>query len=164
MVVLFGFRTQQYMVTSAYVEDALAAANLASAVIDLQEYGKTHRICIQEPEHAFEIFRESLCYNLQLDSFLNATNRDVLASGVRILDYRIYNVAQDIVQVYVLDENGVIKEYQTGICGSVFTPDGVCVETTTIYSKVSFEVKGIGEQIISANKEKSVDIVRCECE
>ena len=47
VVVLFGFRTQQYMLISDYVEDALAASNLASAVIDLEEYGKNHKIWIK---------------------------------------------------------------------------------------------------------------------
>ena len=39
IAILFSFKVSQYMVTAAGVEDALAASNLASAVIDLEEYG-----------------------------------------------------------------------------------------------------------------------------
>lgn len=53
VVVLFGFRTTEYVITSVYVEDALAASNLASAVIDLEEYGRTHTIWVKDPQSAF---------------------------------------------------------------------------------------------------------------
>ena len=48
LTIFFGFRITQYMVTSAIAEDALAASNLASAVIDVEEYGRTHRIWIAD--------------------------------------------------------------------------------------------------------------------
>ena len=40
----------------------------------------------------------------------------------------------------------------------------VKVEGTTIYSKVGFWVEGLMEQQIYAQKEKSVDIKRCDSE
>ena len=159
VVVLFGFRTTEYVITSACVEDALAASNLASAVIDLEEYGRTHTIWVKDPQSAFLLFKEALCYNLQLDEYLNTTNREVIAGKVSVLDYIIYNVT-----IYSLDEKGLLRGMRTCKTGETMTPDGVMVESTTIYSKVSFSVKGLGEQTYEATKEKSIDIVRCESE
>lgn len=164
VVVLFGFRVTQYVITSAVVEDALAASNLASAVIDIKEYGKNHEVYIQDPEGAFLLYREALCHNLQLDEYLNTTNADVLASKVSIEEYTVYNVSGDLVEIYVMDESGQIQEYGTGTVGQTYTPDGVMIETTTVYSRIAFLVKGLLEQTIPARKEKSIDIVRCESE
>lgn len=163
-VVLFGFRMAQYMIISAQVEDALAASNLASAVIDLKEYGKSHTIYIQDPQEAFLLYREALCANLQLDEYLYTTDTEILASGVSIEEYIVYNVCGDVVEIYVMNENGQLTEFETGQAGQVYTPDGILVENTTIYSRIAFCVKGLGESLISAKKEKSIDIVRCEIE
>ena len=164
VVILFGFRITQYMLISDMVEDALAASNLASAVIDVKEFGKSHRIQIQDPENAFLLYREALCHNLQLDEYLNTTNQELLASRVTIEEYIVYNVCDALVEIYVCDESGQIKQYETGTAGQVFTPDGVCVESTTVYSRISFQVKGFFDRELPACKEKSVDIVRCEIE
>lgn len=164
IIILFAFRMMQYMITSTIVEDALAASNLASAVIDVEEYGKSHTISIQDPESAFLLYREALCHNLKLDEYLNTTNAEILVSKVDIEEYIVYNVSGDLVEIYVIDESGQIQEYGTGRTSEVFTPDHVPVESTTIYSRVTFGVKGLWNQIIPAMKEKSIDIVRCEGE
>ena len=44
--------------------------------------------------------------------------------------------------------------------GSVKTPDGTLVESTSIYSRISFPVKGIFGVEIEAVKQKTVDIIR----
>ena len=164
VVVLFGFRTMEYVITSAYVEDALAAANLASGIVDLEEYGKTHVIHIKDPESAFLLYREALCHNLKLDEYLNTSNRELIADKVCILDYMIFNVIEENVFIYRLDENGVLQELAQGKLGEVQTPEGIPVENTTIYSKISFGVRGFCGQNIQGIKEKSIDIVRCEDE
>lgn len=164
VTILFGFRITQYMVTAASVEDALAASNLASAIIDLEEYGKTHAILIPESEPAFWCYREALCHNLGLDEFLHTTNKALLSSQVEIKQYIIYNVRGDLVEIHVLDGNGRVQSQQEGKKGEVFTPDNICVNTTTIYSKIGFWVEGLMGQEIYAEKEKSIDITRCESE
>ena len=164
VVVLFGFRIMEYVITSAYVEDALAASNLASGIVDLEEYGKTHIVKIKDPQSAFLLYREALCHNLKLDEFLNTTNREIIAGKVCILDYMVFNVIGENVYLYRMDETGQIQEVREGKVGEVQTPEGLLVENTTIYSRISFEVKGFGEQRMQAVKEKSIDIVRCEDE
>lgn len=164
VVILFGFRITQYMLISATVEDALVASNLASAVVDIKEFGKSHTIRIQDPENAFLLYREALCHNLHLDEYLNTTNQELFVSGITIEEYIVYNVTDTLVEIYTLNEAGQIQKYETVTKGEVYTPDGVCVETTTVYSRISFFVKGLFDQRIGAKKEKSVDIVRCEIE
>lgn len=163
VMILFGFKVTQMMVVSSRVEDALAASNLASALIDLEEYGKSHRVIIREPENAFVVFREALCQNLQLDEELNASGSDLI-DAFKISEYRVYNVYDDAVEVYIINEKGVLQEQYSGRIGEIVTPDGVTVNSTTIYSKVSFETDGIAGFNIQAGKEKSIDIVRCEDE
>ena len=164
IVIFFGLKTTQFMVISAYVEDALAASNLASAVIDVKEYGKSHQIIIEDPMEAYGLFRASLCRNLQLDDYLYPYEDSLLTSKLQLAEYRIYNVNEEGVEVYIIGSAGVITDCFSGKKGEVFTPDGICVTATTVYSRVLFEVKGIGEQNIQAKKEKSVDIVRYENE
>ncbi len=162
--ILFGFRISQYMVTAAGVEDALAASNLASAVIDLEEYGKSHAILIPDAAVAFRTYREALCYNLGLDEYLNTSNRTFLSEPVEIKEYIIYNVRGDVVEIFTLDGNGCLQKQETGIRGQVVTPDNIRVETTTIYSRVGFAVEGLMGQRLYAEKGKSIDIMRCDSE
>lgn len=164
IAILFAFRISQYMVTAAGVEDALAASNLASAVVDLEEYGKSNTIHIPDAEAAFGIFREALCYNLELDQYMNTSNKNFLTAPVEIKEYRIFNVVGEKVHILVLDGNGCLCKEECGSIGEVYTPDNILVETTTIYSRIGFWVEGLMGQQIYAEKEKSIDIKRCDSE
>lgn len=160
MVVLYaGLKISHFMVTGAYVEDALAASNLASALIDVEEYGRSRVIRIADPRRAYEIYKEALSVNLQLDEEGRSFQRELLEGPVKVLSYIVYNVEGDQVKAYAFTEEGSLEEAVPGQVGLVFTPDGVRVETTTIYSRIRFGVKGLGQQYIQAEKEKSVDIV-----
>ncbi len=164
VVVLFGFRIMQYMIISAEVEDALAASNLASAIVDLAEYGKTHNIRIPDERVAFGKYREALVVNLQLDEYLNTSRRDYYLSPITILQYVIYNVEGELVEIFVMNGEGQPVSQNSGRVGTIFTPDGVRVETTGIYSKIGFEVEGLLGQNIWAEKEKYIDIKRYDSE
>ncbi len=164
VTILFAFRTNQYMITGAWVEDALAASNLASAVIDYEEYGKSHRILIPGPREAFGRFREALSKNLHLDDFLNTTNTELICSKVSIKQYLVYNVQEETIVWTEMDQEGRIVAQGEAARGMVYTPDGVLVENTTVYSRVGFYVKGMMGQQIYTEKEKSIDIKRCEGE
>lgn len=164
LIIFFGFRMTQYMVTAAGVEDALAASNLASAVIDLEEYGKSHEIYIENVETAFWMFREALVCNLKLDDNLNTTNQNFLIGQVMIKEYRIYNVRNGQVETWVLNGLGEIISCTSGKVGEITTPDHVCVESTTIYSKITYQVEGLAGQELAGEKEKSIDIVRYDSE
>lgn len=152
------------MVTSAVAEDALAASNLASAVIDVEEYGKTHKLWIPDGERAFEIFREALQINMGLDTELYSCNNELVTGKVQIEEYIVYNVNDSEIEIRVFDGDGELNTVTMGRKGEVFTPDGICVENTTIYSRIGFRVVGLAGHTIAGEKEKSIDIARWSSE
>ena len=66
IVAVFQFKLYTIMTAGAYVEDALAASNLASALIDIKEYGKSHVVRIEDTQEAFRVYRDALYCNLAL--------------------------------------------------------------------------------------------------
>lgn len=164
LVIFVCLKISQFMITGAYVEDALAASNLASALIDIEEYGRSRSIRIAKPQAAYELYKEALAVNLQLDEDGRSFQRELLEGPVTVKSYIIYNVQGSQVEIVVFTDTGNMQAPVYGEAGQVYTPDGVLVETTSVYSKVAFGVKGLGQQMIRAEKEKSVDIKRNENE
>ena len=98
-----------YRESAMYMEDALALSNLASAVIDIEEYGITQKVLITDPEQAYERYCHALRENLGLDTHFMAQNRLdiehwVLAgrSTLHSLLQVIYRI--DVVVVDALDD------------------------------------------------------------
>ncbi|MBQ7918951.1 MAG: hypothetical protein IJ324_03280 [Lachnospiraceae bacterium] len=162
VAVLFQIKLLQYHAVSAFVEDSLAASNLASAVIDVEEYGMTHNILVESPESAFSRYRKALIFNLELDENLYCTNGEVICGKVDILSYQVFNVVGDTVWRYRFDESGRLLDTVALDVEATFLPDGNKLETTSVYSKVGFYVMGLGGDTIYGTKEKSVDIKREE--
>lgn len=158
----FQFKSYTYMAAGAYVEDALAEADLASALIDVEEYGRTHCIRIADTRKAFEIYRDALYYNLALDEAGYSRKAELLTGKVQIKEYIVYNVLEQEIQITCYDGQGNCLRQESAAPGTVRTPDGIPVEHTTIYSCVGFQVMGLQGKIIEAEKEKSVDIARYE--
>lgn len=162
LVAVFQFKSFTYMVSGAYVEDAMAAADLASALIDVEEYGRTHHILITDTQRAFRIYRDTLYYNLALDEAGYSSRTELLTGRVQLREYIIYNVLDQEIQISCYDGQGNCLRRESAALGTIHTPDGVLVEHTTVYSRVGFQVMGLQGSIIEAEKEKSVDIVRYE--
>lgn len=162
IVVLFQFRIHAVMAAGAYVEDALAASNLASALIDIREYGRSHTVRIEDAQAAFRIYRDALYGNLALDEEGYSAREELLTGRVWIDEYIVYNVQEDEVHIAVCDGEGNCLREESGSVGSVRTPDGTAVEHTAVYSRVRFRVLGLLGHDIDAEKEKTVDIVRYE--
>lgn len=161
LMILLSVQLQirMFMATSTYMEDALAASNLASAVIDIQEYGMTHVVKIKSPDNAFELYREALKRNLSLDDNWESGQKDLIYGQVEILKYEIYNVEKNHITIYSYGTEGEdVRRIPNGL-GSVYTPDGVLVESTSVYSKIGFPVKGVFGVVTEARKDKTVDIV-----
>lgn len=164
LVAMFQFKAYVYMAAGAYVEDALAVSDLASALIDVEEYGRSHTIQIADTEAAFRIYRDALWRNLALDDTGQSSATELLVGNVQICEYIVYNVQDNQVQIIGYDGEGKCTQENTGIRGAVYTPDGKLVEHTTIYSRIGFQVPGLSGHSIAAEKEKSVDITRYESE
>ncbi|MBQ4536130.1 MAG: hypothetical protein II994_00765 [Lachnospiraceae bacterium] len=146
----------QYRASSLYMEDALAASNLASAIIDLQEYGITNKVLIKDPEMAYESYRKALQKNLELDEEMVSAKDGLIDGKVIVEDYIVYNVEEQQVFSFRVIDEGVIV--QRGLLGEVKAPNGVMVENTGVYSEISYPVNQFLGKIIWARKGKLVDV------
>ena len=159
LMMLFCFRIRSARVEKMYVEDALVSANLAAAVIDTDVYGETEKLIITDELRAYERFQSALKTNLNLDDDYMPRNTFLMENAVKVLEFHIYNVDEYTVTHIVFDEYGSKRTEVMGLSGAV-TPDGTDVESTTIYSKIEFDVKGFLTQRNRMTLEKSVDIVK----
>ncbi|MCM1214179.1 MAG: hypothetical protein NC305_01565 [Lachnospiraceae bacterium] len=150
-----------FRASAAYLEDALAASNLASAVIDVEEYGISHSILIRDPEEAYGIYQSALRGNLNLNGEWECPAGGLIGGKVRILDYTIYNVNEGRVEIYHYDGNGQMF-HSDGNVGSVYAPNGKMIESTSVYSEVAYPVKGIMGVEAQAHKSNLADIVANE--
>ncbi|MCM1542040.1 MAG: hypothetical protein NC121_12385 [Blautia sp.] len=150
-----------FRASAAYLEDALAASNLASAVIDVEEYGISHSILIRDPEEAYAIYQSALKGNLNLNGEWECPAGGLISGKVGILDYTVYNVKEGMVEIYHYDENGQVS-YAGGNVGSVYAPNGKMIESTSVYSEVTYPVKGIMGVEAQARKSNLADIVANE--
>lgn len=147
-----------YRASSMYLEDALALSNLASAVIDIQEYGRTHKVLITDPEQAYERYCRAVQENLGLNDNYEAANHKLISGQVQIQSYIIYNVRGQRVSVWERDSGGQIQEWQ-GSLGEVRTPAGQLIEATGVYSEITYPVEGFLGVTVTAGKSKLVDVV-----
>ena len=86
-------------------------------------------------------------------------NTFLMENPVEILEFRVYNVDDDMVTCVVYDEHGSRSTESSNLSHTV-TPDGAEVESTTIYSKIEFDVKGFLSQRNRLTLENSVDVVK----
>lgn len=153
-----GLQVDAYRAASFYLEDALAASNLASALIDLEEYGISNAIIIENPGQAYERYCSALKGNLQLNEQWEGNNKTLISGAVTVENFTVYNVQDEVVTVYSRNAAGQINIWQ-GILGTVKAPNEVLIESTSIYSEISFPVEGILGVSVQAHKGKLVDIV-----
>jgi len=159
-VFLCGFQQiELYRTASLYLEDALAASNLASAVVDLEEYGISHQILIKDTDAAFERYQWALRGNLNLNEAWESQEGSVVHSPVRIMEYTVYNVSGSDVWISHYDESGLVTRWREDL-GNAAAPNGILIESTSVYSQVSFVVKGLFGVEVEAYKGKLVDVSR----
>lgn len=152
---------QVHQASSVFIEDALVASNLASAVINVEEYGISHQLQISDPKEACNLFKRALQANLSLNDQWVSQNSSLIFGLVTLDEYSIYEVrGNDIVQYTFPNgrpENMYTTEYKGGV-GNVEAADGTRIESTSVYSKISFQVKFFN-RVIDVYKQKCVDIV-----
>jgi len=148
-----------FRTTSLYLEDALAASNLASAVVDLQEYGMTHTILIEDPGAAYERYQWAVKGNLNLSDGWESQTGGIVHGAVQIINYTVYNVRENEILVYYYDKNGLLTTWSTPPGGAV-APNGVTISSTSVYSEIAFTVKGMMGIEVQAHKGNLADIVK----
>lgn len=151
-------QVEAYRTAALYLEDALAASNLASAVINLEEYGISHTVEIVDPQTAYQLYCDAVKGNLQLNEQWESGNQTLISGPVTVEAYHIYNVKDEVVTVYKVEATGQVT-VETGVLGAVRAPNDVVIEHTSIYSAISFPVKGMFGLTVTANKDKLADVV-----
>lgn len=154
-------QTEIFCASAQYMEDALAASNLAAALIDVEEYGISHRLRIESPQESFERYRQALQVNLGLDAGWECGNKALVSGPVHIENFTVYNVAGSQVEAYSFDGSGTAL-HQQGNLGQMRAPNGIQVENTGIYSEISYYVQGMFGMRVLARKGKLVDLARNE--
>ena len=144
--------------SSRYLEDALALSNLASAVIDVEEYGISNRLMISDPKQAYENYKAAVRENLNLNERWEPLAAGMISGPVTILNYTVYNVSGNDVDISCFDHNGVMTQWNE-MLGSTVAPNGILVESTGVYSEITYRVDGLFGISVDAKKGKLVDIV-----
>lgn len=160
-VYLFAtLQTTRFRAAALYMEDALAASNLASAVIDLEEYGISHTVRIANPQAAYERYRSALTGNLNLDGQMRGSENGVITGTVVIENYTVYNVDGNVVCVHCFTPAGRSDwEEPLGVAKS---PNGLLIEHTSVFSEISFPIEVVPGVEVMARKGKLADIVGSE--
>lgn len=140
-------------------EDALVSSTLAGAVVNIEEYGRTRSIIIDDYSKCYQDFKNSLDVNLKLDSGNNSSYTSFFASPIEVTDFIIYNVNQDTGKIQIMQGTGsmLAVTYEANL-GTVSAPDGTLIENTSIYSKIKFDVRFSNNHIIHADKDCCVDV------
>lgn len=142
-----------------YMEDALAASNLAAAVIDVEEYGISHRLQIDSAEEAYIRYQRAIMGNLNLNENWECGSRGLISGPVHIENFTVYNVNGSEVDVRSFGGDGTVAGWQ-GILGQETAPNGKKVENTGIYSEISYRVRGLFGLNVMARKGKLADVAR----
>ena len=147
-----------YRSSSQYLEDALALSNLASAVVDVEEYGISHRLVITDPHKAYERYRSAVNENLNLNDQWECQGNGVITGPVTIVNYTVYSVSGNDVEVSRFDEKGLMTQWREQL-GSAAAPNGIKIETTGVYSEITYQLEGFLGTVVEARKGKLADIM-----
>lgn len=150
---------EHYRAASLYLEDALAASNLASAVVDVREYGISHSILIARPEEAYQTYLWAVRGNLNLNDEWEGQAGSLVQGPVSVVRYIVYNVKGDEVAVYCFDRDGQMTQWREKL-GNVAAPNGIPVDNTSVYSEIAFETEGLFGVKVRAHKGSLADISR----
>ncbi len=158
LILCSQLQMEVYRTASLYMEDALAASNLASAVIDIEEYGISHIVTISNPTQAFERYKRAIKENLQLSDSWECANTTLISGPVSIEKFIVYNVNNEGVTICTVAENGSVN-ISSKETGTVKAPNDTIITHTSIYSEIAFNIDGVFGTVVRAHKGKLVDIV-----
>lgn len=154
-------QVETFRSSSRYLEDALALSNLASAVVDIEEYGISNRFVIGDPSVAYDRYVAAVKENLNLDENWECPADSIISGPVSIVNYTVYNVSGNDVEVCHFDEHGMLTQWMETL-GSAAAPNGQLIESTGVYSEITYRVDGMFGVSEDARKGKLVDIVSNE--
>ena len=153
-----SLQLEAFRSSSRYLEDALALSNLASAVVDVEEYGISNQLVISDPAQAYERYKAAVKENLNLNENWESPAAGMISGPVTILNYTVYSVSGKNVDISCFDHNGAMTQWREPL-GSAVAPGGVLIESTGVYSEITYQVDGLFGVFVEARKGKLVDIV-----
>ena len=160
LVIVMQLRLKEVKVTQSLIEDGLVASNLASATIDLKEYGTTNHIINNNFNKSFDDYVVALKHNLNLDNNFMPKNKNLINGKVDIIEFTLYNVVGNDIQMTKRESDGSItKQTYANKLGVMTTPNGTIIKSATIYSKIGFELRGYLKDTLYVYKDGSVDVV-----
>ncbi len=158
LIVTFIFMTTVYHAVSSSVRNALTDSNLAVSTISLKSFGETQDLLVcgksnsmttytddhSLTDEVYADYRDVLVVNMELDEAgppMSKTN--FVYGGAVTVDYFIiynYHAEEDKYDVFTYNEAGFVS--LTHETGQIFAPNGKRVYGTSIYSQISFPVRG----------------------
>lgn len=156
ILTVFVLQLASFKAASDDLEDALAGSNLASALIDIEAYGINHSLIIADALRSYDIYKHTLATNLSLDDSENS-RIPMIISRVVVEKYCIYNVYKDYIEEIQVSDEGIVSISKENI-GQMYAPNGQLVESTGVYSELSFWVKGFFGIDSMAHKGKLVEV------
>lgn len=114
LVMLYSLRLRIVQEQKQYVEDAITNSALASAIIDLNEFGTygyirsgSNNTWDEEEQQLLDIFIDNLKLNLNLDDGMNPNaSNSIITSQVKVVNYWVYNK-----EVTTVSPHRLIKDY-----------------------------------------------------
>ena len=158
LIILLMFSYRRSIIERSYLEDGLAASTLAAVVIDTELYGETEELTISNTDNAYLTFRQTLKTNLNLDENYVPYSNTFMESQVKVVEFRVYNVKDGLITETLYNEHGN-KQVQVLGYGAV-TPNHKVVESTMVYSKIKFDVKGYMNHVQRETMEYCADVVK----
>nr|AIF26457.1 hypothetical protein [uncultured bacterium fosmid pJB23D10] len=146
VIMVFEIELFKYRNLSDYIEDAIAASGLASALIDVDRFVYDRVVEISDPVKAYDTYRSALNDNI-----------GSVADEVEIVYFLLYNVDGEMVEVTTVDGTGITNRY-IGNLGTTRAPNGEIIRSTGVYSEISFPVEGVFGITTRAQKGKLVEI------
>lgn len=164
MLFSYCYYDQLLYYTKINVEDSIAASTLASACINLYDYGDFDNMSYEIINSCYDLFEKSFKENMKLDNnFMpkqDSFNATLIAQPIEVLEFSYYCIRNDI--VYKTTKNGGIN-IEKGYVGQVTTPNGNVISQTTIYVKILIYIENpYTKELIPVEKDFSVDIVESE--
>lgn len=159
ILITYQVRMNGIKIIKTLAEDSITGANLACLVIDKDTYGASHHMIIKNEDEAYDIYCKVLRSNMKLDDS-NFPSSDLVIKGpVTIHRFIIYNVIDErITATEISLEGGKTVQVIDGQRGSMQTPDGTVITSTTVYSKIGFMLRGFMNSESYVYKEHSADI------
>ena len=164
MLFSYCYHDQILYYTKINVEDSIAAATLASACINLYDYGDFDNMSYEVINSSYDLFEKSFKENMKLDNNLmpiqNSFNATLIVQPIEILEFSYYCIRDGV--VYKTTKNGNVN-VEKGFVGQATTPNGNVISQTTIYVKILLQIQNpYTKELIPVTKDFSVDIVENE--